>query len=121
MSKQRCILIAEDESRIASFVSKGLHKQGYGTVIEERGDCIIDLVLDQEFDLMLLDLGLPHKDGWAILEELSQRQIDMPVIIVTAYAMMADHMDNLSHNVIGVVQKPFRFSHLLKCVNAQLM
>jgi DNA-binding response OmpR family regulator len=115
------ILIAEDEPRIAAFIQKGLRKHGYNTLIAGDGARAIELALTHTIDLMLLDLGLPIKDGWQVLEELQERQKKPPVIIiVTARDEESDRTNRLQFAVDGYVVKPFRFNELLTQVQAQL-
>ncbi len=79
------ILIAEDEPRIASFLEKGLRASGFATVIADTGTLAAGLLRQQTFDLLILDLGLPGKDGHEVLQELRRRGGNrLPVIIFTA-------------------------------------
>jgi CheY-like chemotaxis protein len=78
------ILIAEDEPRIASFLEKGLRARGYATTTCETGTDALELAGTGEFDLLVLDLGLPDRDGSHVLRELRQHDRRMPVIILTA-------------------------------------
>lgn len=64
------ILIVEDEPRIASFIEKGLRSQGFTTTILTDGLYVLDVIQSATFDLLILDLGLPGKDGFQVLEEL---------------------------------------------------
>ena len=78
------ILIAEDEPRIASFLEKGLKAKGFTTAIASDAAEVVKMVFSDSFDLLLLDLGLPGKDGLMVLEELRGQGADLPVIILTA-------------------------------------
>ncbi|NES23298.1 MAG: response regulator transcription factor, partial [Symploca sp. SIO3E6] len=78
------ILIAEDEPRIAAFLEKGLRSRGFTTVVATDGDEVILMAMSNSFDLLLLDLGLPVKDGWTVLEELRSKGSQLPIIILTA-------------------------------------
>lgn len=102
------ILIIEDEARIASFIDKGLRKHGFSTAIAPDGEIALFMVKEQKFDLLLLDLSLPIKDGWTVLEELSLQGIDIPVIIVTAQERVYSNTRTLDY-----LTKPFRFQALL--------
>lgn len=103
------ILVAEDESRIASFVKKGLQKNGFKATIATDGEEVLQKIESQDFDLMLLDLGLPIIDGWTILKELRSQGNQIPVIIVSAYDS-PEQTDRLTN----YIAKPFRFQDLLK-------
>lgn len=78
------ILIAEDESRIAAFIEKGLQKNGFDTAIATNGEEALQMAESNGFDMLLLDLGLPIKDGWTVLQELRDRGKKIPIIIVSA-------------------------------------
>ncbi|MCU0569998.1 MAG: response regulator [Oculatellaceae cyanobacterium Prado106] len=114
------ILIVEDESRIASFLEKGLRKQGYEVEIATNGHEAIAKATTTPYDLLLLDLGLPGKDGWAVLRELRQSSQKLPVIIVTARDGETDRAEILQQGANDYLSKPFRFSELLEKVKRQL-
>ncbi len=109
------ILIAEDESRIAAFIEKGLGKNGFDTAIAKDGEQALLMVQSNNFDLILLDLGLPVKDGWTVLKELRSQGKQIPIIIVSAF--------NPTHEIAEVndyIVKPFRFQDLLERVKFHL-
>ena len=81
------ILIVEDEPGIASFLEKGLRAEGFTTMTVEDGVSAAAIARDEAFDLMILDLGLPGKDGREVLSEIRGRGERMPVIILTGLAM----------------------------------
>ena len=78
------ILIAEDEPRLSSFLVKGLKAAGYTTTVCEDGVRAADLARTSEFDLMILDIGLPRLDGYGVLDGLRAQGSGMPVIVLTA-------------------------------------
>ena len=78
------ILIAEDEPRIASFLEKGLRANGFSTTIVADGRAAASLARDSDFDLLILDLGLPTLHGLDVLKELRGRGERLPVVILTA-------------------------------------
>jgi two-component system, OmpR family, copper resistance phosphate regulon response regulator CusR len=115
------ILIVEDEVRIAAFIEKGLQKHGYATAVAKDGVEAIKMLRECTFNLLLLDLGLPGKDGWAVLQELrTQISPDLEVIIVTARDEAADRMRGSQFGVKEHIIKPFKFSDLLERVTSQL-
>jgi DNA-binding response OmpR family regulator len=114
------ILIAEDEPRIASFLEKGLRANGFTTTVVEEGDDAIALVQTGEFDLLILDLGIPGKDGWTVLEELRGQGERLPVIILTARDDVRDTVAALEGGADDYITKPFRFEELLARVRVQL-
>ena len=114
------ILIAEDEPGIASFLEKGLRAAGHSTLIIEDGSSAAGAARDRDFDLMILDLGLPGMDGQTVLQEMRSRGERMPVIILTARSGVADTVAGLEGGADDYVTKPFRFEELLARVRARL-
>jgi DNA-binding response OmpR family regulator len=114
------ILIAEDEPRLASFREKGLRSNGFVTTRAEDGNRASLLARDDDFDLLVLDLGLPGKDGTAVLRELRASGQRMPVIILTARDDVSDKVGGLEGGADDYVTKPFRFEELLARVRARL-
>ncbi|MGF1588043.1 MAG: response regulator transcription factor [Pleurocapsa sp.] len=107
------ILIAEDELRVASFLAKGLKKNGFVTVVAEDGQKAIDLATSDNFALLLLDLGLPVKDGFTVLEELRSQNTKIPIIVVTALSDEKIYQQVISQGADDYIQKPFSFQVLL--------
>jgi len=116
----RRILIAEDEGRIASFLEKGLRANGFTTTITEDGREALDLADSDDFDLLILDVGLPGRDGFSVLRELRERGRSLPVIILTARGSVEDTVAGLEGGADDYVPKPFRFEELLARVRARL-
>jgi DNA-binding response OmpR family regulator len=114
------ILIAEDEPRLASFLEKGLRSNGFVTSVAEDGTKASRMARDDEFDLLVLDLGLPGKDGTEVLRELRASGQRMPVIILTARDDVSDKVGGLEGGADDYVTKPFRFEELLARVRARL-
>jgi DNA-binding response OmpR family regulator len=114
------ILIAEDESRIAAFLEKGLRANGYTTTVVDTGQGAADLAHSEDFDLLILDLGLPGRDGLSVLEEVRGRGERLPIIILTARDDVSDKVAGLEGGADDYVTKPFRFEELLARVRARL-
>lgn len=110
------ILIAEDETRLAAFLEKGLRQYGYETVVAEDGSQALAAVQTEDIKLLLLDLGLPVKDGWAVLEELRSEGRKIPVIVLTAIDDHKSRKVALDAGAKEYMTKPFRFSDLLEKV-----
>ena len=114
------ILIVEDEPRIAAFLDKGLKAHGYATVIARSGREGLGRARNEEFDLIILDLGLPDVDGLAILAQFPRSDRHVPVIILTARDEVTDTVAGLEAGADDYVVKPFRFEELLARVRVRL-
>jgi DNA-binding response OmpR family regulator len=114
------ILIAEDEARLASFLEKGLRSSGYTTTVVPDGTRASLVARDDEFDLLILDLGLPGKDGLEVLRDLRAGGQRLPVIILTARDDPADKVEGLEAGADDYLAKPFHFEELLARVRARL-
>ena len=114
------ILIAEDESRISSFLEKGLTAAGFGVVTVSDGQAALDSALSGGHALLLLDLGLPALDGLDVLKRLREQGSSLPVIILTARDSAADTVAGFEGGANDYVAKPFRFDELLARIRARL-
>jgi len=114
------ILIVEDEAKIASFVSKGLRADGHQTTLCGDGREGLDHALSGDFDLMVLDIGLPSVDGFDVLDQLRSQGSRMPVIVLTARDSVTDTVTALEGGADDYMPKPFRFGELLARVRLRL-
>jgi DNA-binding response OmpR family regulator len=114
------ILIAEDEPRLSSFLEKGLKAAGYSTTVVDDGVRAAGMARDDEFDLLILDIGLPGQDGFAVLRQVPARGDKLPVLILTARDEVGDTVTGLDLGADDYVTKPFVFEELLARVRARL-
>jgi two-component system copper resistance phosphate regulon response regulator CusR len=114
------ILIVEDEGRISLFLERGLRADGYSTSIARTGEEALTLAHTGEFDLMVLDLGLPDIDGFEVLRRLRSRDRSVPVIVLTARDAVPDRVSGLEAGADDYVTKPFSFEELLARIRARL-
>ena len=114
------ILIAEDEPRFAAFLEKGLRASGFTTAVAKDGFEAVQMADSSNFDLLILDLGLPGKDGWQVLEELRSQGEWLPIIILTARDRVSDKVAGLEGGADDYLTKPFRFEELLARVRLRL-
>jgi len=114
------ILIAEDEHRIASFLEKGLRANGFATAVVANGHAVAAAARDGDFDLVILDLGLPGRDGLDALAEIRRRGERLPVIALTARDAVPDRVAGLERGADDYVTKPFSFEELLARIRVRL-
>ena len=114
------ILIAEDEARIASFVEKGLRSAGFAVTVTADGNAALAQAQSGQFDLLILDIGLPGRDGFDILQTLRGEGNPIAVIVLTARDSGADTVRGLEGGANDYMSKPFRFDELLARVRLRL-
>jgi two-component system, OmpR family, copper resistance phosphate regulon response regulator CusR len=114
------ILIVEDESRISLFLQRGLRADGYSTSVARTGEEALTLARTGDFDLMVLDLGLPDMDGFEVLRRLRSRDRAVPVIVLTARDAVPDRVSGLEAGADDYVTKPFSFEELLARIRVRL-
>lgn len=114
------ILIIEDEDRISSFVAKGLRSAGYVPTVVDNGREGYNLAQTGDFELIVLDLGLPDQDGFTVLRRLRESKNAVPVIILSARSSVDDTVAGLEGGADDYMSKPFRFEELLARVRLRL-
>lgn len=114
------ILIVEDEPRIVAFLEKGLQSNGFVTTTALDGVDAVSMALEGNFDLIILDLNLPHKNGLMVLEEIRGQGAQLPVLILTARDDIQDKITGFESGADDYLTKPFRFEELLVRVRARL-
>jgi two-component system copper resistance phosphate regulon response regulator CusR len=107
------ILVVEDEKRIADFLGRGLESAGYAVDISPDGRSALELVHTTEYDLIILDLGLPDIDGLAVLNKIRNRKTSPPVLILSARGAVDDRVKGLEQGADDYLTKPFAFVELL--------
>jgi DNA-binding response OmpR family regulator len=114
------ILIAEDDSAIVEFVEKGLRASGYTTTAVSDGESANAFARSGLFDLLVLDIGLPQRDGFTVLRQLREARVNLPVIILTARDSVSDKVAGLEGGADDYLPKPFAFEELLARVRLRL-
>lgn len=114
------ILVVEDEKKVASFIKKGLEEEYYTVDVAYDGKEGLKLALSDEYDLIVLDLMLPFKDGISILREIRNENISTPVLILTAKSSVTDKVTGLDTGADDYLAKPFSFEEFLARVRALL-
>jgi DNA-binding response OmpR family regulator len=119
MTRQQ-ILTIEDDAAIRRGIVDALRFSGYNTLEAADGNVGLEMATTCEFDLLLLDLVLPKRDGFAILQEVRRLRPTLPVIILTARGEEADRVRGLHDGADDYVVKPFSVKELLARVEAVL-
>lgn len=114
------VLLVEDESKVAHFVSKGLEEEGYNVDVAYDGKKGLDLVTASTYDIVLLDLMIPEIDGIELLKRMRASGIDTPVLIITAKSSKEDVVKGLDTGSDDYLTKPFSFDELLARIRALL-
>ncbi len=114
------ILIIEDEFNLADAVSCMLKKEKYNVVIKTDGEDGLDEALTDIYDLIILDVMLPHKNGFEILKELREEKISAKILMLTAKGTIDDKMVGFNNGADDYLTKPFHMEELLARVNVQL-
>jgi DNA-binding response OmpR family regulator len=114
------VLVVEDEAKVAGALQEGLERERYEVVVAPTGEEGFFLINAEEFDLVILDLMLPGRDGLQILSALRKRGLQTPVLILTARDAIEDRVEGLDRGADDYLVKPFAFPELLARIRALL-
>ena len=114
------VLLVEDDPMIGQAIQAALRDESYAVDWVRHGQRALDALATQHYDVVLLDLGLPGKDGMAVLQALRGRQNPVPVLIITARDGLEDRIKGLDGGADDYVLKPFEMSELLARMRAVL-
>lgn len=114
------LLIIEDETKTAAYLKKGLSEQGFVVDTSDNGELGLELAQQADYDLIILDVMLPGRDGWAVLSRLRSLGSDLPVLMLTARDAVEDRVKGLNLGADDYLVKPFAFSELLARVRTLL-
>jgi two-component system, OmpR family, copper resistance phosphate regulon response regulator CusR len=112
------ILVVEDEPRMAELLRQGLTEEGHAVVVAHEGRSGMSLAENEEFDLLLLDVMLPEADGFTIVRRVRARQIQTPILMLTARDATRDIVEGLNLGADDYLTKPFSFQELFARVRA---
>jgi DNA-binding response OmpR family regulator len=112
------LLVVEDEPKVARALREGLEAEGYAVTAAHTGEDGFFFASSQRFDLLILDLSLPGRDGLEVLGALRQKGLLTPVLILTARDAVEDRVSGLDHGADDYMVKPFAFAELLARVRA---
>lgn len=114
------ILIVEDEPRLVRFLVKGLRENSYAVDVASDGETALYQVSINDYDLIILDVMLPRKDGFEVCRALRQQKINVPVLMLTARDTVDDRVKGLDVGADDYLVKPFDFRELLARLRALL-
>jgi heavy metal response regulator len=112
------VLVVEDERRIADFVCRGLSEQGYAVDVAYDGDEALDWPAVADFDVIILDVMLPVRDGVEVCRTLRERGLRIPILMLTARDAVEDRVRGLDSGADDYLVKPFAFAELLARLRA---
>jgi two-component system, OmpR family, response regulator len=112
------VLFVEDESKIADFVQAGLKEQGFVVEYCDNGNDALLRAMDNEYDVIVLDIMVPGKDGLSILKQLRRSGRNVPVILVTARNELDDRLEGLNLGADDYIAKPFFVEELVARIHA---
>jgi len=114
------ILVVEDEHKITRFIQRGLEMEHYTVDVAYDGEEALQKIGVNDYDLIILDLMLPKKDGVEVCREIRKRKIGVPIIMLTARDTVEDRVRGLDEGADDYVVKPFAFGELLARIRALL-
>ena len=114
------ILVVEDEKRLASFIKKGLTEQKYSVDVTQDGESAEYMALTNNYDLIVLDILLPKRKGWEVLQNLRESGLEIPVILLTALSDVSNRIRGLDAGADDYLTKPFAIGELVARVSALL-
>ena len=113
-------MLVEDDSRVARPIAKGLREQAYAVDVAPDGEAAVYLATENEYDLVILDIMLPVKDGHTVCRELRAGGARVPILMLTARGRVDDRVEGLDSGADDYLTKPFDFKELLARIRALL-
>jgi two-component system copper resistance phosphate regulon response regulator CusR len=114
------ILLVEDEQNVSAFIKKGLEEQGFTIQVTYDGLTGIQLGVDQDYDLIILDIILPGRNGYEVCSEIRKFKRDIPILMLTALGSMRDKLKGFETGADDYLLKPFHFEELLARIRSLL-
>jgi two-component system copper resistance phosphate regulon response regulator CusR len=114
------VLLIEDKKKTAAFLAKGLQEDGLAVEVAYDGETGLNLARASKHDLLIVDVMLPNKDGWAVVSELRESGLRTPILFLTARDSVRDRVKGLELGADDYLVKPFAFSELMARVHSLL-
>ena len=112
------VLIVEDEKKTSSFIRKALQAEGFAVDVVENGDEVVAMVTTTGFDVLVLDIMLPGRDGLSVLRQLRERGLTLPVLLLTARSSVSERVEGLNAGADDYLAKPFALAELVARLRA---
>jgi len=112
------ILLVEDETTVSNFIRKGLEESHHKVTLAYEGHMGLKLAMEYEFDLIILDVILPHINGFDLCQEIKKKKPDIPVLLLTALSTIHDKVKGFTMGADDYLTKPFHYEELLLRINA---
>lgn len=114
------VLVVEDEDKIAAFIKKGLEEEGYAVDVVGDGESALDYASSVDYDVIILDIMLPRRDGISVCQKLRERGCNAPILMLTARDAVDDRVRGLDAGADDYLVKPFAFRELVARIRALL-
>ena len=115
------ILVAEDDSAVQSFISRALTQRGYRVTAVDDGLQALAALRSQTFDLLVADIVMPGLDGIGLALKVTREMPDLPILLVTGYALEQERAQNLSALISEVISKPFTLQQICQAAEAAIV
>ncbi|MGP8214630.1 MAG: response regulator transcription factor [Bacteroidia bacterium] len=112
------ILLVEDEPQVAGFIKKGLEEQGYNVTVSYDGQTGKTMAVDNDFDLVILDVMLPHFNGFEVCKFIREHKRELPVLMLSALGTVENKVEGFESGADDYLSKPFHFDELLARIKA---
>jgi two-component system, OmpR family, response regulator len=112
------VLVVEDDRKTASFVRKALQTEGFAADVLDDGDAVLETVASSHFDVVVLDIMLPGRDGLSIVRQMRERGLETPVLLLTARGEVGERVEGLNAGADDYLGKPFALAELVARVRA---
>ncbi len=112
------ILIVEDESRLATFIQKGLEENAHRVDVAKDGEAGLHMAFANEYDIIVLDVNMPKMNGYALTQAIRNEKQQTPILMLTAMGSLSDKATGYAAGIDDFLAKPFQFEELLMRLNA---